>query len=447
MSRLLSRTISNWPNSGSKAEDITVDSLCGVHGVIRLPNNGYVTGNMKLPNSGIIPVRHGGDYAQDSIPLFEQKTIEGHAVRATLFATGATATALENHSPEYIAAVSRLWDNMIGKRMFITGGVGAVHFDEKFGPDYFLPTDAYLETCAAVGAGFFSQRMNELTGDAKYMDELERTLYNNVLTGISLSGTQYTYQNPLNSAKHTRWSWHDCPCCPPMFLKMMSAMPGFIYSQKGSDVYVNLFVGSETEMTLADRNRVRLTQKTGYPWEGVVTMTVEPEKEKTFILKVRIPGWAQGVENPYGLYRSEVRSAVSLKVNGKSVPLKIFKGYAEIQRKWKKGDQVELTLPVQPRLVTANEAVADLQDKVAIAAGPFVYCLEGCDNEGLADLKVDMRSPLSITFEKGLLNGINVIKGQALDKTGKKVPVMAIPYYALGNRQDKGYAVWIPASK
>ena len=200
-------------------------------------------------------------------------------------------------------------------------------------------------------------------------------------------------------------------------------------------------------MTLADRNRVRLTQKTGYPWEGVVTMTVEPEKEKTFILKVRIPGWAQGVENPYGLYRSEVRSAVSLKVNGKSVPLKIFKGYAEIQRKWKKGDQVELILPVQPRLVTANEAVVDLQDKVAIAAGPFVYCLEGCDNEGLADLKVDMRSPLSITFEKGLLNGINVIKGQALDKTGKKVPVTAIPYYALGNRQDKGYAVWIPASK
>ena len=156
--------------------------------------------------------------AQDSIPFFEQKTIEGHAVRATLFATGATSAALENRSPEYIAAVSRLWDNMIGKRMFITGGVGAVHFDEKFGPDYFLPTDAYLETCAAVGAGFFSQRMNELTGDAKYMDELERTLYNNVLTGISLSGTQYTYQNPLNSAKHARWGWHDCPCCPPLSL-------------------------------------------------------------------------------------------------------------------------------------------------------------------------------------------------------------------------------------
>lgn len=192
-----------------------------------------------------------------------------------------------------IAAASRLWDNMIGKRMFITGGVGAVHFDEKFGPDYFLPTDAYLETCAAVGAGFFSQRMNELTGDAKYMDELERTLYNNVLTGISLSGTQYTYQNPLNSAKHARWGWHDCPCCPPMFLKMMSAMPGFIYSQKGDDIYVNLFIGSETELSLSDQSRIRLTQKTGYPWDGSVVMTVEPEKEKLFI-KSTDPGMGTG---------------------------------------------------------------------------------------------------------------------------------------------------------
>ena len=224
-------------------------------------------------------------------------------------------------------------------------------------------------------------------------------------------------------------------------------MPGFIYSQKGDNIYVNLFIGSETELSLSDQSRIRLTQKTGYPWDGSVVMTVEPEKEKTFLLKVRFPGWAQGVENPYDLYRSEVKSAVNLKVNGKSIAMKIFKGYAEIQRKWKKGDRVELTLPVQPRLVTANEAVADLQNKVAIAAGPFVYCLEGCDNEGVADLRLDTRAPLSMTFEKELLNGVNVIKGQALDKTGKKVSVSAIPYYALGNRQDKGYVVWMPANK
>ena len=166
-----------------------------------------------------------GDYAQDSISVFKQKTIEGHAVRATLLATGITAVALESHAPQYIQTADQLWNNMVGNRMFITGGVGAIAHDEKFGPDYYLPTDAYLETCAAVGAGFFSQRMNELTGNGKYMDEFERVLYNNVLTGVSLSGDKYTYQNPLNANDHSRWAWHSCPCCPPMFLKMVSTMP------------------------------------------------------------------------------------------------------------------------------------------------------------------------------------------------------------------------------
>lgn len=155
-----------------------------------------------------------GDYAQDSIPVFEQQTIEGHAVRATLLATGITTAALENHSPKYIETAKRLWDNMTGRRMFITGGVGAIHEDEKFGPDFFLPPGAYLETCAAIGAGFFSQRMNELTGKGMYMDELERVLYNSLLTAVSLKGDNYTYQNPLNAEKHNRWEWHGCPCCP-----------------------------------------------------------------------------------------------------------------------------------------------------------------------------------------------------------------------------------------
>ena len=388
------------------------------------------------------------EYSQAHKPVVEQDEAVGHAVRAAYMYAGMADVAALTGDTAYIHAIDRIWDNIVGKKYYITGGIGATSNGEAFGKNYELPNmSAYCETCAAIGNVYVNYRLFLLHGEAKYYDVLERTLYNNVLTGISLSGTQYTYQNPLNSAKHARWGWHDCPCCPPMFLKMMSAMPGFIYSQKGDDIYVNLFIGSETELSLSDQSRIRLTQKTGYPWDGSVVMTVEPEKEKTFLLKVRIPGWAQGVENPYDLYRSEVKSAVNLKVNGKSIAMKIFKGYAEIQRKWKKGDRVELTLPVQPRLVTANEAVADLQNKVAIAAGPFVYCLEGCDNEGVADLRLDTRAPLSMTFEKELLNGVNVIKGQALDKTGKKVSVSAIPYYALGNRQDKGYVVWMPANK
>lgn len=388
-----------------------------------------------------------GPYAQDSIPVFEQQTIEGHAVRATLFMTGTATAAIENQQQQYIDAATRLWDNMVGKRMFVTGGVGAVHFDEKFGPDYFLPTEAYLETCAAVGVGFYSQRMNELTGDAKYMDEVERVLYNNILTGISLSGDHYTYQNPLNSDHHARWEWHDCPCCPPMFLKFMSAVPGYIYSYQGDKIFVNLFIGSETTITLgkSTKNAVQLKQETRYPWEGTVTLSVTPVESSKFTLNVRIPGWSRSVENPYGLYLSTVTEPVTLKVNEEDIPIKIVNGYAQITREWNKGDKVEVSLPMQPRLITACDSVKDLKGLAAVASGPFVYALEACDNENLSDLKLDSEAALSMKFEKGLLNGVNVIEGKAIGKYNKEVTLKAIPYYAIGNRTEGApYRVWLP---
>ncbi|MBO7108137.1 MAG: glycoside hydrolase family 127 protein, partial [Verrucomicrobia bacterium] len=239
-----------------------------------------------------------GDYAQDRIPVFEQQTIEGHAVRATLMATGLSTLALVNHQPEYIETAKRLWDNMAGKRMFITGGVGAIHYDEKFGPDYYLPSDAYLETCAAIGAAFFSKRMTELTGNAMYMDEVERILFNSLMTAVSLSGNNYTYQNPLNAGNHNRWEWHGCPCCPPMFLKITSTIPGYIYAQKDKDLFVNLFISSQTDIPVTRNNSVRLKQETRYPWDGKVILNVSPQKKSRFTLKIRIPGWAQGIENP-----------------------------------------------------------------------------------------------------------------------------------------------------
>ena len=183
---------------------------------------------------------------------------------------------------------------MVGKRMFVTGGVGAIHEDEKFGPDYYLPSTAYLETCAAIGAGFFSQRMNELTGKGMYMDELERILYNSLLTAVSLSGDNYTYQNPLNAENHNRWAWHGCPCCPPMFLKITSALPGFIYAQDKEAIYVNLFMGSQAAVSLSENNKIGILQETDYPWGGSVKITVSPQKKSRFSVKVRIPGWALG---------------------------------------------------------------------------------------------------------------------------------------------------------
>jgi DUF1680 family protein len=399
----------------------------------------------KAPEFGSYTRPTWGDYAQDSIPVFQQKTIEGHAVRATLLATGITAAALENHSPEYIRTANALWNNMVGKRMFVTGGVGAIHNDEKFGPDNFLPTDAYLETCAAVGAGFFSQRMNELTGDAKYMDEFERTLYNNVLTGISLSGTKYTYQNPLNSDKHARWDWHSCPCCPPMFLKIVSAMPEYIYSQAADKLYVNLFVGSSANVEVSKGIQTAIEQQTNYPWDGKVELKINPASQSTFTLLVRIPGWAQGQENPYGLYNSGLHASVKLSVNGKARDLSLKNGYAAINRTWKKGDVVTLELPMQPRFISASEQVGDLKGKVAVASGPMIYCLESIDNADLNQLKIIKDTSLSLAFQPRLLNGINVIQGVASDGGAKKISFTAIPYYAVGNREKQGYKVWVDA--
>jgi DUF1680 family protein/alpha-L-arabinofuranosidase len=382
-----------------------------------------------------------GDYAQDSIPVFEQKTIEGHAVRATLLATGIAAAALENHEPAYMMTADRLWDNMAGRRMFVTGGVGAIHNDEKFGADYFLPTNAYLETCAAVGAGFFSQRMNELTGDGKYMDEFERVLYNNVLTGVSLSGTKYTYQNPLNSHDHARWEWHSCPCCPPMFLKMVSALPDYIYASADNRLYVNMFIGSNADVEL-NGNLVAILQETGYPWNGKISLKISPEKPASFAVHVRIPGWARGIENPYGLYQSDLKDPFNIRINGVIQQLTVENGYVAINRIWRKGDKVDLELPMKPRMITANEKVKDLKNMVALASGPLIYCLEGVDNANLENLQLDAKTALGLEFRKNLLSGVNLITGTSTTD-GKELGFMAIPYYAAGNREGKGYKVWL----
>lgn len=385
-----------------------------------------------------------GDYAQDSVPVFQQKTVEGHAVRATLLATGITAMALENQIPGYMQTAGRLWENMAGRRMFVTGGVGAIAHDEKFGADYFLPTNAYLETCAAVGAGFFSQRMNELTGDGRYMDEFERVLYNNVLTGVSLSGTKYTYQNPLNAHDHSRWDWHSCPCCPPMFLKMVSALPDYIYASAAGNVYVNMFIGSKASIQLAG-NQVSVSQETGYPWNGKITVHINPEKEETFRVHLRIPGWARGMENPYGLYVSDLKPSFTIRVNGARQKAVVENGYAAISRAWRKGDRVELELPMKPRVITAHEQVKDLKSMVALASGLVIYCLEGVDNEGLEAMQVQSKMPLEVRYRKDLLNGVNVITGKSNGGSGKETTFTAIPYYAAGNREGKGYKVWLPA--
>ena len=256
-----------------------------------------------------------GSYAQDDKPVFQQETIQGHAVRATLLCSGITAAARINHREEYYNTALRLWENMVFKRMHITGGVGAFANEEKFGPDYVLPNDAYLETCAAVGAGFFHRNMNLAFGDARYADELERALYNGALAGVSLQGDTYFYENPLEGGPdRDRWKWHECPCCPPMFLKLMGAMPGYIYALDEDSVYVNLFVGSSASLTIKD-NPVKVQQTTRYPWKGNVKISVEPSQPASFTMMIRIPGWCP---------------QATLKVNGEPVPIERLRGYAKV---------------------------------------------------------------------------------------------------------------------
>ncbi len=277
------------------------------------------------------------------------------------------------------------------------------------------------------------------------MDEFERVLYNNVLTGVSLSGTQYTYQNPLNAHDHTRWEWHSCPCCPPMFLKMVSALPDYIYASAADRLYVNMFIGSNAEIGLPG-NKVAISQETGYPWNGKIVLNINPEKAGTFNVNVRVPGWARGAENPYGLYASDLKQPFTFKINGKAQKVALENGYAVIRREWKKGDRVELELPVKPRVITANDQVKDLKGQVAIAAGPVIYCIETIDNADLNALQVDTKVPLVLQYRKDLLNGVNVITGTYRNAAGKATGFTAVPYYAMGNRGGKGNKVWLPTA-
>lgn len=384
-----------------------------------------------------------GDYAQDSIPVFQQQTIEGHAVRATLLGVGITSLALVNHDHRYISTAKRLWDNMVGKRMFITGGVGAIHEDEKFGPDYFLPPGAYLETCAAIGGAFYSQLLNELTRDAKYIDELERVIYNSLLTAVSLKGDNYTYQNPLNASCHNRWEWHGCPCCPPMFLKITSELPKYIYSaDKEGNLYVNLFIGSNASLTLADGKKVLLSQETRYPWQGGIRITVNPEKASRFDLKLRVPGWARGIENPYGLYMSNLTDQPILKVNGSEIAMTLDNGYVSINRKWRKGDYVELDLPLTPRVIKPHSGAKEIAGMVCLASGPVIYSFESVDNPDIETLRIDPSGKYELEYRGDLLNGVNVIKCSG------GTPGMAIPYYSIANRQrDTNHKVWVEQSR
>lgn len=401
-----------------------------------------------------------GAYNQDHQSVFEQPTIEGHAVRAALLFGGIGALAGINGREDYRTTAIRLWENMAGKKLYLTGGIGATAEGEAFGKDYLLPNDGYLETCGAAAAGFFDRNLNLLTGDARYVDALERELYNGALTGVSLAGNAYTYVNPLQAANgNSRWAWNGCPCCPPMFLKLMGALPGYIYAQDKTGIYVNLFVGSQANIQFSERT-VQLKQTTDYPWNGDVKITIESAKAGEFDLHIRIPGWCQGAAAADDLYQASNRpltGAAHLKINGKPVEkVAIVHGYATLHRRWKSGDVVQLALDMPVQHVTANANVAADKGRVALMRGPIVYCFEGADNgAAVQNLVIPPGTPFTPEYRSNLLGGVTVLNGTATGvfRTGKDqttatlFKVIATPYYANANRGTCPMQVWMPESQ
>lgn len=400
-----------------------------------------------------------GSYNQDHKPFAEQTTIEGHAVRAALFCAAVARLAAINGRDDYREAAIRLWKNMSEKKSYITGGIGATSAGEAFGKDYFLPNDGYLETCGAVAAGFFDRNLNLLTGEAGYVDALERELYNGALTGVSLAGNSYTYVNPLRSAQgNSRWAWNGCPCCPPMFLKLMGAMPGYIYAQDKSGIYINLFVGSKATIQLGGR-KVVLSQSTDYPWQGDVKIAVETSQAGEFDLNVRVPGWCRGQSSSEDLYQIEnhVADCAHFNVNGRPVDqVEIVRGYARMHRRWKSGDVVQLQLDMPVQRIKANSQVEADKNRVALMSGPIVYCFEGTDNgQAVQNLVIPPETEFKRKFEPDLLGGVTVLKATATGvfrtPSDHVVPepfqITAVPYYANANRGTCQMQVWMPESQ
>lgn len=405
-----------------------------------------------------LPGHLNQEYSQSHIKVVDQHTAVGHAVRATYMYTGMADVAALTGNQQYLEAIDDIWNDVNSKKLYITGGIGATGNGEAFGAAYDLPNmSAYAETCAAIANVYWNSRMFLLHGDAKYIDVLERTLYNGLLSGISLSGDRFFYPNPLASmGQHQRRPWWDCACCVSNMSRFLPSMPGYVYAQNENDVYMNLFVGSTSTLHLPSGD-VKITQQTNYPWEGSNDISIDPQKAMNFSLHIRIPGWATAQPGDEELYVPSLKSGavVSLLVNGKSFPYALEKGYAVIKRNWKNGDQVSLQLPMEIKKMVAADSVKANKNRFALQRGPLVYCLEGPDNKdsSVLNIVVDKKVPVFAAYDKDALGGVTRLKmkgystkrqvnSDALLKSEQEV--IAIPYYAWANRGVTEMQVWIP---
>jgi uncharacterized protein len=400
---------------------------------------------------------HTPEYCQDAVPVKEQKEITGHAVRAMYLYTGAADVAAATGDKGYMGSMKTIWEDVVYRNMYITGGIGSSGKNEGFTNDYDLPNqDAYCETCASVGMVFWNQRMFLLTGESKYVDILERSLYNGALDGLSLSGNRFFYGNPLaSSGSHGRSEWFGTACCPSNISRLIASLGDYIYAYSSDALYVNLMVGSSTIIPLKNGN-LTVSQQTNYPWDGKVAIEVSADKPFVAKVKIRIPGWANDTPVPGETYKyiDAAKSLIQMKVNGKMVNYQTENGYAVIERTWGKGDVVQLDLPMDVRRVVASEKIKENINKVALQRGPLVYCLEHPDNQGeVTNIALPDNGKVTTQFEKDLLGGVVTIKGEAsvlkISSDGTMVNtlkknVKAIPYFVWANRGQGPMQVWIP---
>ena len=385
------------------------------------------------------------DERQDHLPVTEQSEAVGHSVRAGYMYSAMADVAALTDDKDYVAAIDRLWDNVVGKKMHVTGGIGARHHREVFGDNYELPNEtAYCETCAAISNAMWNHRMFLLHGEAKYLDVLERVLYNGFLSGVSFSGKEFFYPNPLasdgewafNKGANVRQPWFGCSCCPTNVVRFLPSLPGYAFAVKDDVVYVNLFLGGDATVGLNGQS-VQLVQKTNYPWDGLVTVEVGVETDVDFELRLRIPGWAQGKPVPSDLYRylGDESGAPTLQVNGETVAIDLKDGFACVRRTWTQGDVVTLDLPMPVQRMVAHELVEPNRGRVAFERGPILFCAEAVDNGvGVRERVVDDSVDIEARFDAELLHGVVVLKGG--DWT-------LVPYFAWCHRGANEMAVWL----
>ncbi|MHB1424184.1 MAG: glycoside hydrolase family 127 protein [Gemmataceae bacterium] len=379
-----------------------------------------------------------GEYAQDHKPIRAQNEVAGHAVRAMYLYCGMADAAGISGDKELLAAITKIWHDVVERKMYVTGGIGPSASNEGFTVPYDLPNDsAYAETCAAIGMALWNHRMFLMSGDGKYADVLEREVYNGLISGVSLNGDRFFYVNPLGSVgRHHRVPWFDCSCCPTNIVRYIPGMGERVWAHRDNAVWSVLYLGNSATVPLKN-GKVRLIEKTKYPWDGVIEITVEPENSFIFDINMRIPAWC--------------RVEPSLTVNGAKIDAAVERGYVRLRRTWNKGDVIRLSLPMPVERVYADPHVKADMGRVALQRGPIVYCLEGVDNGGsVRNLCLPKETKLTAKFDKDLLGGVAIVQGEALavSRAGenletKPVAFRAVPYFAWDNRAPGQMIVWL----